>query len=118
MTVLAYGVVVWLFLVGLYGVVTSRNLVSMVVCLSVSQSATDVLILEVGWVHGGSAPVFVDLVRRPGPTVDAVMQALSLTDVVLGAAVSALLLALVIQVHKRTGSLDPDDLRRAHRLPW
>ncbi len=55
-TVLAYGVVIWLFLIGIYGVVTSRNLIAMVVCLSVSQSATDVLILEVGYTHGGSAP--------------------------------------------------------------
>lgn len=111
MTVLAFGVVIWLVVVGLYGVVTSRNLIHLVVCLSVVQSATDVLILEVGYVNGAHAPVFVNLPAHPGPAVDAVMQALSLTDVVLGAAVSALLLALAVQVHKRTGSLDPDDLR-------
>ena len=46
MSVLAYGVVAWLFLVGIYGVVTSRNLIHMVVCVSVAQSATDVLLLE------------------------------------------------------------------------
>jgi multicomponent Na+:H+ antiporter subunit C len=40
-----------------------------------------------------------------------VVQALSLTDVVVGATVSALLLAIAVQVHKRTGTLDPDDLR-------
>ncbi len=62
--------------------------------------------------------MFVDLTPRPGPTVDAIMQALSLTDVVLGAAISALLLALAIQVEKRTGSLDPNDLLSHHRLPW
>ena len=39
------------------------------------------------------------------------MQALALTDVVVGAAVTALLLALVVQVHKRAGTLDPDKLR-------
>jgi len=117
-SILAYGVVAWLFLIGLYGVVTSRNLIAMIVCLSVSQSATDVLILEVGYVRGGRAPVFTDVTGHPGPTVDAIMQALSLTDVVLGAAVTALLLALAIQVDKRTGSLDPDDLVTRQRLPW
>ncbi len=110
MSVLAFGVVVWLIVVGLYGVVTSRNLIHLIVCLSVAQSATDVLILEIGYVNGGRAPVFVGLPKHPGPTVDAIMQALSLTDVVLGAAVSALLLALAVQVHKRTGTLDPDEL--------
>ena len=34
MSALAYGVVAWLFLVGIYGVVTSRNLIHLVVCLA------------------------------------------------------------------------------------
>lgn len=111
MSVLAYGVVGWLFIVGVYGVVTSRNLIHLVVCLSVAQSATDILLLEIGYRTGGHAPVFVSLPPHPGPTVDAIMQALALTDVVIGAAVSALLLSLAVQVHKRAGTLDPDELR-------
>jgi multicomponent Na+:H+ antiporter subunit C len=107
---LAYGVVAWLFLVGVYGVVTSRNLIHLAVCLSVAQSATDILLLEIGYRNGAHAPVFVDLPPHPGPTVDAIVQALALTDVVLGAAVTALLMAFVVQVHKRTGTLDPDQL--------
>jgi len=110
-SVLAYSVVAWLLLVGLYGVVTSRNLVHLVVCVSVAQSATDILLLEVGYRTGGHAPVLLDLGAHPGPSVDPVLQALALTDVVVGAAVTALLLALVVQVHKRVGSLDPSDLR-------
>jgi len=43
------------------------------------------------------------------------MQALVLTDVVIGATVSALLLALVLQLHKRRGTLDPEDLRPMRR---
>ena len=108
MSVLAYGVVTWLFIVGVYGVVTSRNLIHMVVCLSVAQSATDIFILELGYRSGGHAPVFAGLPARPGPTVDAIVQALALTDVVIGAAVTALLMALIVQIHKRTGTLDPD----------
>lgn len=110
MTILAYGVVAWLFIVGIYGVVTSRNLIHLVVCLTVAQSGTDILLLEIGYRAGGHAPVFVGLSSHPGPAVDAIMQALALTDVVVGAAVTALLLALVVQVHKRAGTLDPDEL--------
>jgi multicomponent Na+:H+ antiporter subunit C len=42
--------------------------------------------------------------------VDPVVQALALTDVVVGATVTALLLALVMQVAKRHGTVDPDEL--------
>jgi multicomponent Na+:H+ antiporter subunit C len=107
---LPYAVAIWLFVVGLYGVVTSRNLLHQIVCLSVVQASTYVLLLAVGYRAGGAAPVFADIpTSRVG--VDPVVQALSLTDVVVGATVSALLLAVAVQVHKRTGSLDPDDLR-------
>lgn len=111
MSILAYAVVAWLLLVGLYGIVTSRNLIHLAVCVNVAQSATDILLLEIGYRTGGRAPVVLGLGRHAGPSVDPVVQALALTDVVIGAAVTALLLALAVQVHKRVGSLDPADLR-------
>jgi multicomponent Na+:H+ antiporter subunit C len=42
--------------------------------------------------------------------VDPIVQALALTDVVVEAAVTALLLALAVQAHKRFGTLDPQEL--------
>jgi multicomponent Na+:H+ antiporter subunit C len=110
MRYLPYAVAGWLFLVGLYGIVTSRNLIHLVVCLSVVQSSTYVLLLAIGYLEGGSAPVFAD-VPVGTPAVDPVVQALTLTDVVVGVTVSALLLALAVQEHKRFGTLDPDRLR-------
>jgi multisubunit Na+/H+ antiporter MnhC subunit len=48
--------------------------------------------------------------------VDPVVQALTFTDIVVGATVSALLLALAVQVYKHRGTLDPDMLRpMAHK---
>lgn len=104
---LGYMVAAWLFVVGLYGVVTSRNAVHLVICLSVIQSSTYVLLLAIGYRTGAAAPVFVDI--PPGtPAVDPVVQALMLTDVVVEVTVVALLLALVVQAHERTGTLDPN----------
>jgi multicomponent Na+:H+ antiporter subunit C len=42
--------------------------------------------------------------------VDPIVQSLALTDVVVGATVSALLLALAVGAHRRFGSVDPDEL--------
>ncbi len=109
MSVFPYLVAGWLFLAGVVGMATSRNLVHAVGCLSVAQSSTYVLLLAVGYRRGGTAPVFSDV--KPGvPVVDPVVQALALTDVVVGATVTALLLALVIQIAKRHGTVDPDAL--------
>jgi multicomponent Na+:H+ antiporter subunit C len=110
MRYLPYIVAAWLFIVGLYGVVTSRNLIHLVVCVSVIQSSTYVLLLAIGFKAGGTAPVFYDV--PPGTrAVDPVVQSLVLTDVVVGVTVTALLLALAVQEHKRFGTLDPEELR-------
>jgi len=108
---LPYGVTGWLLLWGLYGIVTSKNLIHLVICLAVLQSSTYVLLLAIGSKAGGVAPVFMD-VPQGTPAVDPLVQALMLTDIVVEATVVALLLAVAVQAHERGGSLDPRDLAR------
>jgi multicomponent Na+:H+ antiporter subunit C len=109
MDFLPYAVAAWLLAIGLYGIVTSRNLVHLIICLTVVQSSTYVLLLAIGYVDHGKAPIFADIPVGTR-TVDPVVQALALVDVVVEATVTALLLALAVQAHKRFGSIDPDDL--------
>lgn len=107
---LPYAVAAWVLLIGCYGIATSRNFIHIVVCLSLVQSSTYLLLLLVGWSGRATAPVFGDV--KPGVrVVDPVVQALTLTDIVVGAAVTALLLALTIQLAKRLGTIDPDRIR-------
>jgi multicomponent Na+:H+ antiporter subunit C len=107
MSFLPYVVAAWLFAAGLYGVVTSRNLIHLIICISVMQSSSYVLLLSIGYRIGATAPVFAGIPAGT-PAVDPVVQALMLTDVVVEVTVAALLLALALQVHKRRGTLDPD----------
>lgn len=114
MSFLPYAVVAYVAAIGLYGVVTSRNLVHLVICLSVMQSSSYLLLLSIGFKDHASAPVFAD-VPLGTRAVDPVVQALTLTDVVVGATVTALLLALAVQAHKRYGTADPQELRPERR---
>ncbi|HEY2418748.1 MAG TPA: NADH-quinone oxidoreductase subunit K [Steroidobacteraceae bacterium] len=110
MSIFPWLIAAWLFAVGIYGIATSRHYVHLIGCLTVCQSATYVLLLCIGYSWGAGPPIFYD--HPPGtPAVDPVMQALVLTDIVVGAAVLALLLAIAVQVHKRRGTLDPQRLR-------
>jgi multicomponent Na+:H+ antiporter subunit C len=110
MSFLPYLLAVWLLLVGLYGIVTSRDLIHLIVCLGVAQSSTYVLLLAIGYKKSGTAPILQGA-PKGAPKVDPVVQALTLTDVVVGVTVAALLLALAVDVHKRHGTLDPETLR-------
>jgi multicomponent Na+:H+ antiporter subunit C len=99
MNALPWAVAAWLLGVGLYGMVTSRHYV---------------LLLAAGFRWDAIAPIFYTF--PPGtPAVDPLVQALVLTDIVVGATVTALLLALALQLHKRRGTLDPDELHPLSR---
>jgi multicomponent Na+:H+ antiporter subunit C len=105
-----YAAAAWLFVIGLYGVVASQNLLRTVLSLTVVQSATYLVLLGVGYRHGAKAPIVADISTH-SRLVDPVTQVLVLTDIVIEATVTALLLALVVQGHKRCGSVDPERLR-------
>jgi multicomponent Na+:H+ antiporter subunit C len=108
-SVLPYAVAAWICLVGLYGVATSRNLIHLALCLTVTQSSTYVLLLAIGYQKGGGAPIFKG-VKLGTTAVDPVVQALTLTDIVVSVTVIALILALALDAHKDAGTIDPDEM--------
>lgn len=105
-----YGVAAWVFLWGLYGIVSSRNLVHQCISLVVLQTSTYILLLGIGYRTGGTAPVFADIPVGTA-VVDPVVQSLMLTDVVVEATVLALLLAMVVKANELAGTIDPEELR-------
>lgn len=112
MTAFVYLVAGWLVLIGAGGIVYSRNLVHTVACLSVAQSGTYVLLLGIGYQRGATAPVYGSTTppAHLPPSVDPVVQAMTLTDIVVSGTVTALLLAMTIQVGKTHRTVDPDKL--------
>jgi multicomponent Na+:H+ antiporter subunit C len=110
MSYLPFIAAAWLFVVGLWGVVTSQHLVRTVICLGVVQTSSYLVLLGIGYRSGAKAPIVAD-VSPHARLVDPVVQVLVLTDIVIEATVAALLLALVVQAHRRFGSVDPEQLR-------
>lgn len=106
---LPYFIAAWLFFCGLYGLVRSKHLVHSVICLAILQSSTYILLLGIGYRINGAAPVFTE-VDSGALTVDPVVQALMLTDIVVEAVVVALLLAMVVKAHEKSGTVSPDEL--------
>jgi len=69
-----------------------------------------VFLVALGYRAGGNAPVYTDVPQ--GPMVLPVPQALNLTSIVINVAVLALMLTMVIQIHRHTGSLDSEKSRK------
>jgi multicomponent Na+:H+ antiporter subunit C len=109
MTLLVAATTAWLFLIGLVGIAISRNVIQIVGCIAVAKSATAVLLIAIGYREDGVAPIRdeEDLAER---VVDPLTQALTMIDIIVGATITALLLALAVEFHRRKGTLDPGSL--------
>jgi multicomponent Na+:H+ antiporter subunit C len=102
-----------LFLIGLYGVVTHRNLVRIMLCLGLMESATFLMLISLGFRLGGTAPIFYEANIIPGQTVvvDPIMQALALTSIVIGVVTLAMALSLIIHIARHFRTIDSRRIR-------
>jgi multicomponent Na+:H+ antiporter subunit C len=112
-TALPYLAAGWICLIGLYGIVTSKDLIHLALCLTVTQSSTYVLLLAIGYVKGGGPPIFKG-VKLGTTAVDPVVQSLALTDIVVSVTVLALILAFALDVHENADTMDPDEIGEMH----
>lgn len=105
-----YLLCILLFLVGLYGVITKRNLIKIVIGLAIMEYSVNLFLVLMGYIEGGTAPILSDeLVKRV--FVDPLPQALVLTAIVIGLATTALLLAIAIRIYKRYNTFDIREIK-------
>ncbi|MFN8417904.1 MAG: cation:proton antiporter subunit C [Anaerolineae bacterium] len=102
-----------LFLIGLYGLITNRNLVRMLLNLGVMESATYLFLIALGFRSQATAPIFYETTILPGvtPVVDPITQALALTSIVIGVVTLAMALAIIIQIARHYRTLDANKIR-------
>lgn len=94
-----------LFLVGLYGVITRRNLVKIVISLSVMEFGVFLFLALIGYVQHGEAPI-VDPASHDVIYVDPLPQAMVLTAIVIGLATTAMLMSVIIRIYRKYKTLD------------
>ena len=113
--ILNYITSVILIVLGLYTVCAKRNLIKIVLGLGITDYGINLLIVSIGYINGGTAPIYAaDLFNLGGSAafVDPVPQALTLTSIVISACVDAMALALVIMLNKRYKTTDANEIRR------
>jgi multicomponent Na+:H+ antiporter subunit C len=107
-----------LFAIGLYTVLTKRNLVKIVMGLSLIEASTYVLLLSIAYRANSTAPVLLDPPggRSPaqlaeGNVADPILQNICLTAIVIGIAVTAVILAVTVRIAQHYRSMDADQIR-------
>ena len=105
-----------LFCVGVFGLLTQRNLIKIIISLAVVESAVNIFLVLLSYRAGGVAPIEsrgVPHEQFVGVAVDPLPQAMVLTAIVIGFSVLAFTLTLMHRVYQEGGSDDVDDLSEA-----
>lgn len=97
------------FLLGLYVLVDSSNLIQKIVGLNLLQISVFLLLVTVGYVDGANPP----LADLEGPHANPLPHAMVLTAIVVGVSLTALALALTVRLHEEFGTIDVDEIERA-----
>jgi multicomponent Na+:H+ antiporter subunit C len=87
-----------LLLIGLYCVAVKKNLIKIVMGITILEYAINLLWVAIGYRSGGG--------------VDPLPQALALTIITIGLATNVILVALALQLYKRFGTFDITKIRR------
>jgi multicomponent Na+:H+ antiporter subunit C len=96
-----------LLLIGLYAVVTKRNIIRIIIGFSLVEYAVNLF-----FKHNGIPPIITDVAQSRSNFVDPVPQALVLTAIVIGLATTALMLALAMRIYEKYRTFDITEIRR------
>ena len=100
-----------LFCVGLYGVLRKRNLVKIIIGLGIIEYAMNLFFILLAYRYQGRAPIEARG-QDIAPMVDPLPQALVLTSIVIGLAVTALVIAIAIRIYEKYGTFDITEIKR------
>ncbi|RJP66220.1 MAG: cation:proton antiporter [Ignavibacteriales bacterium] len=100
-----------LFLVGLYGVLTKRDMVKIILSLGIMGYAANLFLVLVGYKNDSVYPILSEG-KEVVSMVDPLPQALVLTSIVIELGTTAMIVALAIKIFDKYKTFDITKIRR------
>jgi multisubunit Na+/H+ antiporter MnhC subunit len=101
-----------LILIGLWGMLTQRNLIRMIIGFSLLDTGIHMVMVSIGYVTGGTAPIIdaaVPAAEAASRVVDPLPSALVLTAIVIGLGVTAVMLSFAVRIYQAKKTLNIDE---------
>ena len=112
---MVYALCFALFVIGLYCALTKKNIVKIVIGLTIMEYAVNLFLVLLGYRKDGVAPI-VEEATNPleflASSVEPLPQALVVTSIVIGLGVTTLAIALCIRLYEKYGTFDISEIRR------
>ncbi|MCK4530865.1 MAG: NADH-quinone oxidoreductase subunit K [Candidatus Marinimicrobia bacterium] len=107
-----------LILIGIWGMLTQRNIIKIIIGFSIVDTGVHLIMVSIGYLKDRTAPIIDSAVSQAeavNKVVDPVPSALVLTAIVIGLAVTALMLSYAIKLYEKKGTLDINEFKE---LKW
>ena len=101
-----------LILIGLWGMLTQRNIIRMIIGFSLLDTGIHMVMVSIGYVTGGTAPIInaaVPAAEAVNRVVDPLPSALVLTAIVIGLGVTAVMLSFAVRIYQEKKTLNIDE---------
>ena len=99
---------VLVFFIGFYGVIASNSIIKTIVSTSIMEIAVVLFFLSIGFFEGVAPPIGQDLAK----VADPLPQALVITAIIMGVAVTAVNLTMLISLCTKNKTADWSELKR------
>ncbi len=96
-----------LFLIGLYGIITNKNLIKIIMSFSICSNGVVLFFISIGYVKNALPPIIHSASTN---VVDPVPQALMLTMIVINLCDTAIALAIIVWIYKKFGTVNIEEI--------
>ena len=100
-----------LFLVGIYGILTKRDMIKIILSIGIMSYAANLMFILIAYKGNGIFPILQEG-TSPGVMVDPLPQALVLTAIVIELGTTALLVALAVKIFQHYNTFDITKIKR------
>jgi multicomponent Na+:H+ antiporter subunit C len=111
MSHLPYILCLILFLIGLYAVLVKKNLIKIIIGLGIIDYSLNLFLVLIGYKKQSIFPI-LSKDTQIQPMVDPLPQALVLTAIVIGLAVTMLMVAIAIRLYEKYETFDITQIRK------
>lgn len=100
-----------LFLIGLYAIITKRNLIKIAIGFALIEYAVNLFFALIGFKKGALAPI-ITRIDTAHNFVDPIPQALVLTAIVIALGTTALMLTVILRIYDHYKTFDIAEIRK------
>ncbi|MCB4790877.1 MAG: sodium:proton antiporter [Elusimicrobia bacterium] len=100
-----------LFSVGVFGLLSRRNLIKIIISVAIMEYAVNLFFVLIGYKQNGVLPILA----KNGQTaqmVDPLPQAMVLTTIVIGLSLIILMVSIAIRIYEKYGTFDLTKIRK------